>query len=150
MFHALGRLPIPDAVIRAHFAPAFLAQNAPAYVNARLAGAGQLRLVSVTSTRPNFVAFVMSVRAAQRFRIGLPVDAHGRIDNIQPQELAPTASPANVIPALAAGWAAQPVTFEAGGVTIYGTCTHPSSAAAARVPAAVLLGGQRVGDRPQR
>ena len=59
LFQALGKLPIPAAAIRAHFAAAFLAQNPPAYVNARLAGAGQLRLVSVTSTRPNLVVFVM-------------------------------------------------------------------------------------------
>jgi dienelactone hydrolase len=83
----------------------------------------------------------MSVRGAQRFRIGLPVDAHGRITNIVPQELAPVASPRSVLPALAPGWVAQPVTFEAGGVTIYGTYTHPGGAAAATVPAAVLLGG---------
>jgi len=141
LFQALGRLPIPAAAIRAHFAAAFLAQNPPAYVNARLAGAGQLRLVSVTSPRPNQVVFVMSVRGAQRFRIELPVDAHGRITNIVPQELAPTASPASVLPALAPGWVATPVTFEAGGVTIYGTYTHPRSAAAGSIPAAVLLGG---------
>ena len=141
LFQALGRLPIPAAAIRAHFAPAFLAKAPPAFINGRLAGAGQLRLVSVTSTRPNFVQFVMSVRGAQRFRIGLPVDTHGRIDNIQAQELAPTASPASVLPALAPGWAAQPVTFEAGGVTIHGTYTHPSKAAAGTVPAAVLIGG---------
>jgi dienelactone hydrolase len=140
-FQALGRLPISDAALRAHFAPAFLAQNSPAYVNARLAGAGQLRLVSVTPKGPNLVAFVMSVRGAQRFRIELPVDTHGRITNIVPQELVPTASPASVLPALAPGWVAQPVTFKAGGVTIYGTYTHPSSAAAGTIPAAVLLAG---------
>ena len=140
-FQALGRLPIPAAAIRAHFAPAFLAKAPPAAINATLAGAGQLRLVSVTSTRPNLVVFVMSVRGAQRFRVGLPVDAHGRIANIQAQPLAPTASPASVIPALAPGWVAQPVTFEAGGVTIHGTYTHPSSAPAGTIPAAVLLGG---------
>jgi hypothetical protein len=137
----MERLPIPGAAIRAHFAPAFLAQNSPAYVNARLAGAGQLHLVSVTPKGPNLVVFVMSVRGAQRFRIELPVDAHGRITNIVPQELAPTASPASVLPALAPGWVAQPVTFQAGGVTIYGTYTHPSGAAPDSIPAAVLLGG---------
>ena len=141
LFRAMERLPIPGAAIRAHFAPAFLAQNSPAYVNARLAGAGQLRLVSVTPKGPNLVVFVMSVRGAQRFRVELPVDAHGRITNIVPQELAPTASPARVLPALAPGWVAQPVTFQAGGVTIYGTYTHPSSAAAGTIPAAVLLAG---------
>jgi hypothetical protein len=98
LFRALGRLPIPAAAIRAHFAAAFLAQNPPAYVNARLAGAGQLRLVSVTSKRPNLVVFVMSVRGAQRFRIELPVDAHGRITNIVPQELAPTVSGPALVP----------------------------------------------------
>ena len=38
-------------------------------------------------------------------------------------------------------WVAAPVTFEAGGVTIYGTYTHPGGAAAGTVPAAVPLGG---------
>jgi predicted esterase len=140
-FQAMGRPPIPDAAIRAHFAPAFLAQNPPAFINAKLAGAGQLRLVSVAPKRPDLVEFVVSVRGAQRFRIALPVDAHGRIASIQAQELAPIASPASVLPALAPGWVAQPVTFEAGGVTIYGTYTHPGSAAAGTIPAAVLLGG---------
>jgi pimeloyl-ACP methyl ester carboxylesterase len=36
---------------------------------------------------------------------------------------------------------AQPVIFEVGGVTIYGTYTHPIRAAAGAIPAAVLLGG---------
>ena len=34
-----------------------------------------------------------------------------------------------------------PVTFQAGGVTIHGTYTHPGKTAAGTVPAAVLLGG---------
>jgi dienelactone hydrolase len=140
-FQALGRLPIPAAALRAHFAPAFLAKAPPALINAKLAGAGRLRLVSVTSKRPNLVVFVMSVRGAQRFRVELPVDAHGRITNIQARALAPTAPPASVIPALAPGWVAAPVTFQAGGVTIHGTYTHPSRAAAGTLPAAVLLGG---------
>jgi hypothetical protein len=141
LFQALGRLPIPAAAIRAHFAPAFLAHASPSAINAKLAGAGQLGLVSVTSKGPNFATFVMSVRGAQRFRVDVTVDAHGLISNIQAQELPLTASPASMIPALARGWVAQPVTFEAGGVVIYGTYTHPSSAAARTVPAALLLGG---------
>ena len=36
---------------------------------------------------------------------------------------------------------ARPVTFQAGGVTIYGTYTHPRTAAARTIPAAVLLAG---------
>ena len=141
LFQAVGKPPIPAAAIRAHFAPAFLANASPSAINAKLAGAGQLGLVSVTSKGPNVVEFVMSVRGAQRFRVGVTVDAHGLISGLQAQELPPTASPASMIPALAPGWVAQPVTFEAGGVTIYGTYTHPSSAAARTVPAALLLAG---------
>jgi uncharacterized protein len=141
LFQAVGNPPIPAAAIRAHFAPAFLTKAPPAAINALLAGAGQLGLVSVTSKGPNFVAFVMSVRGAQRFRVDLTVDAHGLIDGATTQELPPTASPASMIPALAPGWVVQPVTFEAGGVTIYGTYTHPGSVAARMVPAALLLGG---------
>jgi hypothetical protein len=50
-------------------------------------------------------------------------------------------SAASVIPPLATGWVAQPVTFQAGGVTIYGTYTHPRHAPAQTLAAAVLLGG---------
>ena len=56
----------------------------------------------------------MSVRGAQRFRVGVTVDAHGLIDGATTQELPPTALTASMIPALAPGWVAQPVTFEAG------------------------------------
>ena len=139
LFQAVGKPPIPAAAIRAHFAPAFLANASPSAINARLAGAGQLGLVSVASTQPNSVVFVMSVRGAQRFRIGVTVDARGLIGGFQGQELPPTASPASMIPALAPGWVAQPVTFEASGVTIHGTYTHPGSAAAGTVPAALLI-----------
>ena len=140
-FQAVGRPPIPDAAIRAHFAAALLAKLPPAAVNAKLAGAGQLGLVSVEGKRPNSVEFVVSIRGAQRYRIDLTVDAHGLINDLGTQELVPTAPPASVIPALAPGWVAQPVTFEAGGVAIHGTYTHPSSATAGTLPAAVLLGG---------
>jgi hypothetical protein len=118
-----------------------LAKLPPAAVNAKLAGAGQLGLVSVEGKRPNSVEFVVSIRGAQRYRIDLTVDAHGLINDLGTQELVPTAPPESVIPAFAPGWAAQPVTFEAGGVAIHGTYTHPSSATAGTLPAAVLLGG---------
>jgi hypothetical protein len=81
----------------------------------------------------------MSIRGGQRFRVDLTVDTHGLISNIQAQELAPAASPRSVIPALAPGWVAQPVTFGAGGVTIHGTYTRPACAAAGTLPAALLI-----------
>ena len=142
LLQALGRWPIPDAAIRAHFAPALLAKGSPAELNASLAQYKQLGLISVTSKQPNSVEFVVSIRGGQRFRVDLMVDAHGLIEGATTQEVAPTASsPASVIPALAPGWVAQPVTFEAGGVTIHGTYTHPVSAAAGTLPAALLIGG---------
>ena len=139
-FQAAQKPPIPAAAIRTHFDAALLAKLPPTAINALLAGAGQLGLVSVASTKPNSTVFVMSVRQGQRFRVELTVDAHGLISNIQPREVAPTASsPASVLPALAPGWVAQPVTFEAGGVTIHGTYTHPGGAAAGTLPAALLI-----------
>jgi uncharacterized protein len=142
LLQALGSWPIPDTAIRTHFAPAFLAKGSPAELNASLAKWKQLGLVSVTSKQRNSVEFVVSVRGGQRFRVDLTVDVHGLIDGSTTQEVAPTASsPASVIPALAPGWVAHPVTFEAGGVTIHGTYTHPSSAADGTLPAALLIGG---------
>jgi ORF 12 gene product N-terminal len=114
-----GSWPIPDAAIRAHFAAAILATTSPADLNVSLAEWKQLGLVSVTSTRPDAVVFVVSVRGAQQFRVDLTVDAHGLT---------------------------QPVTFEAGGITIYGTYTHPGRAAAGTVPAALLIAA--LGGRP--
>ena len=142
LLQALESWPIPDAAIRAHFAAALLAKGSPAELNASLAKWKQLGLVSVTSKQPNSVEFVVSVRGGQRFRVDLTVDAHGLIDASTTQEVAPTApSPASVIPALAPGWVAQPVTFEAGGVTIHGTYAHPGNAAAGTLPAALLIPG---------
>ena len=140
-FQALTRLPISGAALRAHAAPVVLAHITPAEINSSLAGFGQLRLLSVTSKQPNSVAFVISVRGAQRVRFKLNVDARGLIAGFSPQALVPTASPASVIPTLASGWVAGPVTFTAGGVTIYGTYTRPRAATAGTLPGALLLGG---------
>lgn len=139
LFQAVGRPPIPAAAIRAHFEAALLAKASPDALNAAITGIGQLGLVSVASSTPNSVVFVMSIREGQRYRVGVTVDARGLISNMTTQEVPPTASPASMIPALAPGWVAQPVTFEAGGVTIHGTYTHPASAAAGTLPAALLI-----------
>jgi acetyl esterase/lipase len=66
------------------------------------------------------------------------VDARGRISNFSPQPLEP---PASQVPALAGGWVAEPVKFDAGGVTIYGTYTHPRAAAPGSLPGALLIVG---------
>jgi acetyl esterase/lipase len=140
LLQALGNWPIPAAAIRAHFGAALLVKGSPSELNASLAEWKQLGLVSVTSRQPDSVVFVVSVRGGQRFRVDLTVDAHGLINGATTQEVAPTASsPASVIPALAPGWVAQPVTFKTGGVTIHGTYTHPGNAAADTLPAALLI-----------
>lgn len=142
MLQAMNRQPIPAGVLRAHFSPVLLAQASPAQISQKFALYGRLRLVSLTSSRPKSVVFVMSVRGAQRFQIRLSVDTHGLIAGLQTlREIPPTASPASVLPRLAPGWVAQPVTFQAGGVTVHGTYTHPRRAATRTVPAAVLLAG---------
>jgi uncharacterized protein len=141
LVQALNRLPFTDAAVRAHISPAFLGNTTAAEVNASLAGYGQVRLVSVQSSQARTIVFVVSVRGGQRFRVKLTVDSRGLIAGLTTQEIPPTASPASVIPPLAAGWVAQPVSFQAGGVTIYGTYTHPSSATTRTIPAAVLLAG---------
>jgi alpha-beta hydrolase superfamily lysophospholipase len=140
-FRAAGKPPIPTAAIRAHFDAALLRRMPPTTLNVLLGGAGQFGLVSAASTQPDAVVFVISIRGGQRYRVDLTVDAHGLISKITTEEVPPTAAPASMIPALAPGWEAQPVTFEAGGVTIHGTYTHPGGAAAGTLPAALLIAG---------
>jgi uncharacterized protein len=131
-----------DAVVRAHVSPVLLGKTTSAELNRGLVGVGQVRLVSVTSSQARSIGFVVSVRGAQRFRAALTVDADGLIASVPPMQALPsTASPQSMIPRLASGWVAQPVTFQAGGVTIYGTYTHPRAAAAGSIPGAVLFGG---------
>jgi pimeloyl-ACP methyl ester carboxylesterase len=142
LVQALNQLPISDAALRAHVSPVWLRKTTAAQVNSGLVGVAQVRLVSVTSSQARSIAFVVSVRGGQRFRAALTVDSNGLIARIaQMQAIPSTASPQSVIPQLASGWVAQPVTFEAGGVTIYGTYTHPRTTAARPIPAAVLLAG---------
>lgn len=141
LLQAAASLPISNAAARAHFSQTYLAHTRTAAINSALAVMQPLRLVSAKSSQPNSVVFVVTVRGAQPFQITLGVNARGLIANASIQPRTPTASPASVIPPLAAGWEAQPVSFETGGVRIYGTYTHPSAAAAGVIPAALLLGG---------
>ncbi len=142
LLQAAASLPISNAAARAHFSQAYLAHNrSAAAINGALAVMQPLRLVSVESSQPNSLVFVVTVRGAQPFQITLGVNARGLIASALIQPRVPTASPASVIPPLAAGWEAQPVSFEAGGVKIYGTYTHPSTGAAGVIPGALLLGG---------
>ena len=141
LLQAAASLPISNAAARAHFSQAYLAHNRPAALSSTLGVMQPLRLASVKSSQPNSLVFVATVRGAQPFQIKLGVNARGLIASASAQPLVPTASPASAIPPLPAGWEAQPVSFEAGGVRIYGTYTHPSAAAARVIPGALLLGG---------
>lgn len=141
LLQAAASLPISNAVARAHFSQAYLAHMRPAAINGELAVMQPLRLASVKRSQPNSLVFVVTVRGVQPFQITLGVDGRGLIASALIQAREPTASPASVVPPLAAGWEAQPGSFEAGGVRIYGTYTHPSVAAAGVIPGALLLGG---------
>jgi len=142
LVQAFNHLPISDAALRAHVSPVLLGKTTSAQLDSGLVGVAQVRLVSVTTSRARSIAFVLSIRGGQRFRGALTVDSKGLIASILPMQALPSmASPRSVIPRLASGWVAQPVTFQAGGVTIYGTYTHPRTAAARTIPAAVLLAG---------
>ena len=59
---------------------------------------------------------------------------------------AASASSARRAPALLAGWVDQPVTFVAGGVTIYGTYRHPARPSGG-LPAVLLIAGSGPTDR---
>jgi uncharacterized protein len=142
LVQALNHLPLSEAWLRAHVSPAVLRKTTAAELNSGVIGVAQVRLVSVMSSQARSIAFVLSIRGGQRFRAGLTVDSKGLIASVAPMQALPSmASPQSVIPRLASGWVAQPVTFQAGGVTIYGTYTHPRSATAGTIPAAVLLAG---------
>ena len=148
LVQAFNHLPIADAALQAHVSPVLLSTTTSAELNRGLAGVAHVRLVSVTSSTARSIAFVISVRGAQRFRAALTVDTDGLIASVAPmQALAATGSPQSMIPRLASGWVAQAVRFQAGGATIYGTYTHPRTAAAGSIPGAVLVAGAGASDR---
>jgi uncharacterized protein len=147
LFGAAQHLPIPAAVVRTHFDQAFLARVTPDRLNSTLAGADHLRLVSIASSQKEQLVGVVSVSGGVRFEFTLIVDSHGMIAALTLRSRAPTPSSSSDVPPLAPGWVAQPVTFDAGGITIYGTYTHPGRAKPQQVPGAVLIAGSGSVDR---
>ena len=91
---AVAQPTIPDAVLRAHFDRRFLALFPPAELIRAVAGAGQVHLVSVTSSQARSLVVVVTDAASQRIQVSLTVDAHGLISWFLPQPAsAPVPSP---------------------------------------------------------
>ncbi|MGZ6617429.1 MAG: serine hydrolase [Solirubrobacteraceae bacterium] len=78
---AVGR-PIPEAMVSAHFDHSFLASVSPATVSRALATAGQLHLVSVTTSRARSLVVAVTMGTSQRLRLSLTVDAQGLISGL--------------------------------------------------------------------
>jgi len=79
---ALGRLPIRDADVRAHFDAAFLAQVSAAALNQALRSAADARLASISVNRPSALAAIVSVSGHTQLRVDLSVDARGLISGL--------------------------------------------------------------------
>jgi hypothetical protein len=89
---AVGQ-PIPDAVVRAHFAPRVLAAVSPATISGALTTAGPFHLVSVTTSRARSLVVAVTMGTSQRVRLSLTVDPQGLISDFllrAPIPLAPT------------------------------------------------------------
>ena len=142
---AVAHAPIPDASIRAHFDSTFLALVPPGRLNQTLQGVGEPRLLSITTSEADRLVFLVAISGGRRFQVTLEADSRGLIDGLLFSAPSAPSSGADV-PALAPGWVAQPVTFAAAGMPIYGTYTHPRTASA-RVPGALLIQGSGDTDR---
>jgi dienelactone hydrolase len=142
---AVAHVPIPAAAIHAHYDTTFLALVPPSQLNNALQGVGEPRLLSIATNDADRLVFLVAIKGGRRFQVTLGVDARGLINGLLFS--APSVAPSGGdVPAPAAGWVAQAVTFAAGRMTIYGTYTHPR-AAAARVPGALLIQGSGNTDR---
>ena len=78
---AIGR-PVPDAAVRAHFDPRFLASVSPATVSGALTTTGQLHLLSVTTSQARSLVVAVTMGTSQRLRLTLTVDPQGLITGL--------------------------------------------------------------------
>jgi uncharacterized protein len=78
---AVSHLPISDSGAQAHFDSAFLAQVSPAMLNQTLAGAKDIKLISVKSNDPNSLVMVVSTSGTQ-VAVSVSVDAQGLIGGL--------------------------------------------------------------------
>ena len=114
---AAAHVPIPNPAVRAHFDSTFLALAPPSQLNKALEGVGQPRLLSITTSEPDRLVFLVAISGGRRFQVTLAVDSRGLIDGLLFSAPSVPSSGGDV-PALASGWVAQQVTFAAGGMTI--------------------------------
>jgi dienelactone hydrolase len=143
LFDAVVHHPIPAAQIAAHFDSAFLASlPAPAAttLNATFASVAHLQLDEVTISRPESIAFVITVNDNSEQQVNLAVDAHGLISSLHLQPTGPTpttTTPAPLPEPVVPGMRQIPVGV--GSPPLKGTLTLP--AGKGPFPAVVLVSG---------
>ena len=76
---ALGRLPILDADVHAHFDTAFLAQVSPGELNQALRSAAGAKLTSINVNQPTGLVARVTIGGRTQLRVDLSVDARGLI-----------------------------------------------------------------------
>jgi len=96
LFGAATHLPIPTAVVTAHFDQAFLAKVTPAQLNAVLAETKSLRLDAVTLSTPGALEMTVTANGLTQLRVTIAVDSRGMISGLL---LQPAGAPAALPPA---------------------------------------------------
>jgi uncharacterized protein len=144
---AVSHLPISDSDAQAHFDSAFLAQVSPAMLNQTLAGATDIKLVSVESNDPNSLVMVVSTSGTQ-VAVSVSVDAQGLIGGLHIGPVTPPTTVPYQAPSYAdqQSFTEQPVTVGAGTQwALPGTLTLPKGKGP--FPVVILVQGSGSSDR---
>ena len=144
---AVSHLPISDTGAQAHFDSAFLAQVSPAMLNQTLAGATDVKLISVQSNDPNSLVMVVSTSGTQ-VAVSVSVDAQGLIGGLHIGPVTPPTAVPYQPPSYAdqQSFTEQSVTVGEGTQwALPGTLTLPKGAGP--FPVVILVQGSGPNDR---
>jgi dienelactone hydrolase len=144
---AAAHLPIPEADVRAHFAAVFLAQVSPAMLNQTLAGATDVKLVSIQSSDSSSLVMIVSTAGTQ-VAVSIHVDAQGLIDGLHIGPVTPPTTVPYTPPSYADqnAFTERSVTVGAGTQwALPGTLTLPKGAGP--FPVVILVQGSGPSDR---
>ncbi len=144
---AVSHPPISDSDAQAHFDSAFLAQVSPAMLNQTLAGAKDVKLISVQSNDPNSLVMVVSTSGTQ-VAVSVSVDAQGLIGGLHIGPVTPLTTVPYQPPSYAdqQSFTEQPVTVgERTQWALPGTLTLPKGAGP--FPVVILVQGSGASDR---
>jgi dienelactone hydrolase len=144
---AAAHPPIPEADVRAHFASVFLAQVSPAMLNQTLAGATNVKLISIQSSDSSSLVTIVST-AGPQVAVSVHVDAQGLIDGLHIGPVTPPTTVPYTPPSYADqnAFIERSVTVGAGTQwALPGTLTLPKGAGP--FPVVVLVQGSGPNDR---